>query len=366
MDSESRSRGSLDERPSHISTRGCPAAASARCPAARARAPRAATLAAVLLALAAGLPSAHAAPRLFAAPERSNGGSLCATATENRHEIADSEGAVCSPLALDQTTGCCLEPKTEVTTRTCSDDCSERECCASFARCVACCHISLRDASDAGAELPPVSYMHPAMWRRWLIQHAERNGGHGGETVRGETHPFPPGQDDYRVQPFEYCALRCRSNSRSTRYENEYQHEKHHCFGAAGAETLGAEDTLSPGREKLHDEAGDFKLERGRDVALGLAKTVPRPSDGETKRGGFFSAGRRKTKSAADETFGASERFGFATDGLVTDVYGALRALEVGGVLAVGAAVARRWRRSRTPRAREGETNAFVSARKKT
>ena len=345
----------------------------------RARAsPRAATLATVLLALAAALPSAHAAPRLFAAPERSNGGSLCATATENRHEIADSEGAVCSPLALDQTTGCCLEPKTEVTARTCSDDCSERECCASFARCVACCHVSVRDAPDAGAELPPVSYMHPAMWRRWLIQHAERNGGHGGETVRGETHPFPPGQDDYRVQPFEYCALRCRSNSRSTRYENEYQHEKHHCFGAAGAETLGAEDTLSPGREKLHDEAGDFKLERGRDVALGLAKTVPRPSDGETKPGGgFFSAGRRRTKSAADEneTFGSPERFGLGTDGFVTDVYGALRALEVGGVLAVGAAVARRWRRSRTtraakttraPRARGGETNAFVSAQKKT
>jgi hypothetical protein len=306
----------------------------------RARAsPRAATLATVLLALAAALPSAHAAPRLFAAPEASRDGSLCATATENRHEIADSKGAVCSPLALDQTTGCCLEPKTEVDAQTCSEDCSERECCESFARCVACCHVSVRRKSDTKEELPPVSYMHPAMWRRWLIQHATKHGGHGRETVRGESHPFPPGQDDYHVQPFEYCALRCRSNSRSTRYENEYQHLKHHCFGVAGVETTGAEDTLSPGREKLHDEAGDFKLERGESVALGLAKTIPRPSDGgafgSKRAGGFLSTGRRRTRSvSSDEAF----------------VSVPLRALEVGGVLAVGAAVARRWRR-RTTRA---------------
>jgi hypothetical protein len=172
------------------------------------------------------------------------------------------------------------------------------------------------------------------MWRRWLIQHATKHGGHGFETVRGESHPFPTGQDDYHVQPFDYCALNCRSNSRSTRYENEYQHLKHHCFGYAGVEILGAEDTLSPGREKLHDEAGDFKLERGESVALGLAKTIPRPSDGgaslSKRAGGFLSTGRRRTRSVSvDEAF----------------VSVPLRALEVGGVLAVGAAVARRWRR---------------------
>ena len=314
----------------------------------RARAsPREMTLVTVLLVSALALPSAHAAPRLFAAPERSNDGSLCATATENRHEVADSKGAVCSPLALDQTTRCCLEPKTEITARTCSDDCSERECCVSFARCVACCHRSVREKADAKKELEPVSYMHPAMWRRWLIQHSTRNGGHGWETVRGESHPFPPGQDDYHVQPFEYCALRCRSNSRSTRYENEYQHAKHHCFGVAGVETSGAEDTLSPGREKLHDEAGDFKLVRGVSVSLGLAKTIPRPSDGGAARGGgetdltqgfFHPGGGRRTTSDADA---------FSSDGFFD---AALRALEVGGVLAVGAAVAARWRRRRKTR----------------
>ena len=370
--------GSLDDRPlgPHTDARMTGGRVGAMPGRARAS-PRAATLATVLLALAVALPSAHAAPRLFAAPERSNDGSLCATATENRHEIADSKGAVCSPLALDQTTGCCLEPKTEVTARTCSDDCSERECCESFARCVACCHRSVRELSesDANAELEPVSYMHPAMWRRWLIQHATRHGGHGRETVRGESHPFPPGQDDYRVQPFEYCALRCRSNSRSTRYENEYQHAKHHCFGVAGAETLGAEDTLSPGREKLHDEAGDFKLERGVSVSLGLAKTIPRPSDGGAASGAasgetnpirafFHPAGGRRTKSDESD-FVAPEAVSSSSSRPFDETSASFfwRALEVGGVLAAGAAAAARQRRRRAnERARGGRTEGRRSA----
>ena len=155
------------------------------------------------------------------------------------------------------------------------------------------------------------------MWRRWLIQHAERNGGHGGETVRGETHRSRRGRT-ITASAVRVLRAAVRSNSRSTRYER-YQHEKH-TAGAAGAETLGAEDTLSPGREKLHDEAGDFKLERGRDVALGLAN---RPSAVGWRNGRRVFGGQTEDEERRDETFGASERFGFATDGFVTDVYGA-------------------------------------------
>ena len=240
----------------------------------------------VVAALAAcALPTAHAAPRLFAAKAPSRDDSLCDTATENRHETADSKGGVCSPLALDQTTGCCAEPKTEVSPALCASECSERDCCVSFARSVVCCHESVKktSAESATTELSPVSRTHPSMWRRWLIQHASDFGGHGEETVRGESHQFPPGQDEYAVEPFQYCKHRCRTNAESTRYENEYQDEKHHCFGSSFVESTGEKETLSPGRDeqKARDEAGDFKLANGDWVELGLAATVARPSDGK-------------------------------------------------------------------------------------
>ena len=161
----------------------------------------------------------------------------------------------------------------------CASSCSENACCDSFARCVTCCHRRLLDQIAAREhlddELTPVSHMHPTMWRKWLITHDPNMGGHGREDVRGESHPFPQGRDDYRVAPFQYCSHRCRTNAQVTKYENEYQHPKHHCFGSAYVEAHGADDTLSPGREKLHDQAGDFKLSSGVEVELGLAKRNP-------------------------------------------------------------------------------------------
>ena len=61
---------------------------------------------------------------------------------------------------------------------------------------------------------------------------------------------------------------------------NAFQDDRHHCFRETYVETVGADDTRSPGREKNHDEAGDWKIAPdGRVVALGLAKIQPRPSD---------------------------------------------------------------------------------------
>ena len=58
------------------------------------------------------------------------------------------------------------------------------------------------------------------------------------------------------MPPFEYCAHRCRTNAEATRYENEFQDPRHHCFAAAYAETQGAKDTLSPGRDQRHEQNG--------------------------------------------------------------------------------------------------------------
>ena len=44
-------------------------------------------------------------------------------------------------------------------------------------------------------------------------------------------------------------------------------------------ETVGADDTRSPGREKNHDEAGTGRSRRTAVSCAGLAKIQPRPSD---------------------------------------------------------------------------------------
>ena len=208
---------------------------------------------------------------------------VCATAVENRHLVADSSGGVCPPLALDAATGCCLEPKRMVSKEMCAESCSERGCCDAYASCVVCCHddIARRIAGSEGhdpIELAGFTPMHPAMWRRWLITH-DPDGVRKleGEPTRGETFA---GADDHAVAPFDYCKHRCRTNSGVTKYENAFQDDRHHCFRETYVETVGADDTRSPGREKNHDEAGDWKIAPdGRVVALGLAKIQPRPSD---------------------------------------------------------------------------------------
>ena len=140
-------------------------------------------------------------------------------------------------------------------------------------------------------------------------------------------------------------------------------------------ETSGAEDTLSPGREKLHDEAGDFKLVRGVSVSLGLAKTIPRPSDGGAASGAasgetnpirafFHPAGGRRTKSDESD-FVAPEAVSSSSSRPFDETSASFfwRALEVGGVLAAGAAAAARQRRRRAnERARGGRTEGRRSA----
>lgn len=187
---------------------------------------------------------AHAAPRVLQGPDvtfasstvtglgggRPSGregvddGTSCSTAVENGHEVADSRGSVCSPLALDADTGCCLgAAKLTVSGDLCASSCSDKSCCDSFAKCVVCCHTGLTGAgSQPGGglgggdkELPPVSPMHPSMWRKWLMAHDDekmkRHGGGREVEIRGES--FAGGNDEYRVSPFDYCKHRCRSNS---------------------------------------------------------------------------------------------------------------------------------------------------------
>ena len=72
--------------------------------------------------------------------------------------------------------------------------CSERKCCESFAKCVACCTTSI----PRGRQAAQISPMHPAMWRKWLMQqHAAANvdqGGNNGGNVRGESFDGNNGQ----------------------------------------------------------------------------------------------------------------------------------------------------------------------------
>ena len=223
----------------------------------------------------------------------------CATALENRQEVADSRGGVCPPLAIDANSGCCGGPtKQTVSAEMCRASCSEKACCDSFAKCVVCCHSELRSRLDAAAqneggggggggnfhqqdkELVPVSPMHPSMWRKWLLMHDQNSG--AGTGVRGDVRGeqfVSGGEDNYRVGPFDYCKHRCRSNSAVTKNENEFQDPKHHCFGGEYVEQRGNQDTLSPGRDSLHDQNGDFKLEGGKSVELGLVPQLnPRSS----------------------------------------------------------------------------------------
>ena len=199
------------------------------------------------------------------------GAGACFTATENRHLVADSHGGVCSPLALDADTGCChVSAREMVSNELCDGSCSKKKCCDSFAKCVVCCHRELASnrVERGEEELTPVSPMHPSMWRKWLIVHDDVAKARGGGDVRGES--FSGGDDQYAVSPFDYCKHRCRSNSAVTKNENEFQDARHHCFAGEYVENIGAQDTLSPGQNSLHDQNSDFKLVQGESVDLGL------------------------------------------------------------------------------------------------
>ena len=177
-----------------------------------------------------------------------------------------------------------------------------------------CCHTELSsrlraregaggNGGSAARELSPVSPMHPSMWRKWLMMHDTNrdvrggigggeggvgDSGGGGREVRGES--FSGSEDPYTVGPFDYCKNRCRSNSAVTKNENEFQDARHHCFGDAYVEKVGAADTLSPGQEKLHDQNSDFKLQGGVSVELGLVPTMNPRSQGAGNRRHFNAA----------------------------------------------------------------------------
>ena len=70
-----------------------------------------------------------------------------------------------------------------------------------------------------------------------------------------------------------------------TKNENEFQHPKHHCFGGTYVEEVGDRETLSPGRDSLHDQNGDFKLQGGKSVELGLVPMLNQRSRGRQLHG---------------------------------------------------------------------------------
>jgi hypothetical protein len=202
------------------------------------------------------------------------------------------------------------------------------------------------------------------MWRAWLLARDPKKRA-GAGSLRGETfNPKRDGRDDYDVPPFEYCAHRCRTNAEATRYENEFQDPRHHCFADAYVETQGAKDTLSPGRDQLHEQNGDFKLVGGVSVPLGLVPRLRRPSDAannetqgaETttpprKAAAFFGKKRRLESDAAsggDVTFSTTTTL--HSDGAFRDRAPAVAA-EVGAV-ALAVLAGARARRARRRRAR--------------
>ena len=254
------------------------------------------------LALSHPPPGADATPRVYAGSDPRRG-IACANAVENAHLVADSRGATCVPLALDATTGCCLEPRTVASAEVCAESCTPSACCDSYAQCVTCCHRAVRADAHATVvsrpELAPVSRMHPSMWRAWLLARDPKKRA-GAGSLRGETfNPKRDGRDDYDVPPFEYCAHRCRTNAEATRYENEFQDPRHHCFADAYVETQGAKDTLSPGRDQLHEQNGDFKLVGGVSVPLGLVPRLRRPSDAANDETGAETTTTPPRKAAA-------------------------------------------------------------------
>ena len=174
---------------------------------------------------------------------------------------ADSNGVVCSPLQLHPVTGCCTGAGNEGDSAgdACTA-CSDRKCCESFAKCVACCSRVI----PRGREAAQISPMHPAMWRKWLIQHDSAKDGR--LDVRGESFDDNGQRELYRVPAFDYCTHKCRSNSGSTKFENTFQHQKHHCFGTDYAEVLGPDNTQSPGRNAIRSQNSDFKLQNGQGI----------------------------------------------------------------------------------------------------
>ena len=345
----------------------CPAAS--RPPSSRDRRAMPRSLAFLLAALALSHPppGADATPRVYAGSDPRRG-IACANAVENAHLVADSRGATCVPLALDATTGCCLEPRTVASAEVCAESCTPSACCDSYAQCVTCCHRAVRADAHATVvsrpELTPVSRMHPSMWRAWLLARDPKKRA-GAGSLRGETfNPKRDGRDDYDVPPFEYCAHRCRTNAEATRYENEFQDPRHHCFADAYVETQGAKDTLSPGRDQLHEQNGDFKLVGGVSVPLGLVPRLRRPSDAandetgaETtttpprKAAAFFGKKRRLEADAAsggDPTFSTTTTL--HSDGAFRNRAPAVAA-EVGAV-ALAVLAGARARRARRRRAR--------------
>jgi hypothetical protein len=238
-----------------------------------------------------GIPRVRLAPSSGSSSSSSSSSASCRVAVENGREVADSAGATCAPTALAPDTGCCAAAIARASDETCADACSAKRCCDSYARCVVCCDLraakrassALQTSSGGGdggesreeeddEEVAPVSPMHPTMWRKWLLTHdvrAETEDRADGGEIRGETFSDGGGERDaHVVSSFEYCAHRCRTNSAVTKYENEFQDAKHHCFGSVYAESVGADDTLSPGREKLHDQNGDFRIVNGEERTL--------------------------------------------------------------------------------------------------
>ena len=116
--------------------------------------------------------------------------------------------------------------------------------------------------------------------------------------------------------------------------------------------------TMRLGTSRRWSAAGTSRARVGEDAR-------PRPSDGETKAAGFFSAGRRKTKPRRGRNVRGLRTFRFRDRRFRNRRVWSSARVRGGGRAHGGrrgrAAVRARGRRAR----REGETNAFVVARKK-
>eukprot|EP00056_Hartaetosiga_gracilis_P020162 m.17904 g.17904 ORF g.17904 m.17904 type:complete len:205 (-) comp8211_c0_seq1:125-739(-) len=120
----------------------------------------------------------------------------CRIASSTKRVIVDETGSVCKFVELSAQS-CCVRPHAQ---KYVCDSCNERHCCTLFEHCISCClapdHMAIR--SEVYSSLSPSQ-------KRVLTLASDQ---------------------------FDYCELKCRSDSSSVHHENKFRDPSLiHCFG---------------------------------------------------------------------------------------------------------------------------------------
>ncbi|XRB14137.1 sterol regulatory element-binding protein [Pseudoscourfieldia marina] len=235
-------------------------------------------------------------PVLYALPKAVPGPTdRCRFTKGGAHIITDERGNTCARSEWNPSSGCCpaagqpppacaaLEAGTDAKLDMGDAGACEAntKCCGRYETCTACCLGQVRKLADeakdestdgqtrASKSLPPLSVEHSSMWNKWI-----ESVGVTADASKG----YPPGS--VLIDPWEYCAVKCRTQAFMTVHENAFRHSDfRYCFGELDDKGLTPlwsneemntrlqgfqkhqhmpKDAPTPGRMKLEDWSEEF------------------------------------------------------------------------------------------------------------